>query len=258
MIYTVRNLKYSYQSDAPVLGGINLDIKEGNLLTVLGRNGAGKSTLFSCLLGLRKGYEGEIKLCGREVKDLREKDIASIVGYVPQTNIPGFDFTVFEYVLTGCCKNLGLFAHPGKQEEMAAEAAMEKLGIEHLALRSITELSGGERQQAAIARAIASNPKLVIFDEPTAHLDFSHQLEVLKIIKALTEKGFSAVISTHDPNHSLVLGGDVALFDNSGKLSCGTSAEMLTEEKLNAVYGGNIKIRYMEEFKRNVCIYPKI
>ncbi len=258
MIYTVRNLKYSYQNDIPVLSGIDLDIKEGSLLTVLGRNGAGKSTLFSCLLGLRKGYEGEIKLYGREVKDLREKDIASVVGYVPQTNTPGFDFTVFEYVLTGCCVNLGLFSQPGRQEERAAETAMEKLGIEHLAQRSITELSGGERQQAAIARAIASNPKLVIFDEPTAHLDFSHQMEVLRIIKTLTEKGFSAVISTHDPNHSLILGGEVALFDNCGKLSYGTSTEMLTEEKLNSVYGGDIKIRYMEEFKRNVCVYPKL
>lgn len=258
MIYEVRDLKYAYKKGCPVLNGIGLSIREGQILTVLGKNGAGKSTLFSCLLGLRDSYEGSILLHGKEVKTLKEKEIASHVGYVPQAGVQNFDFTVFEYVLMGCSAGLGLFSRPGKKEEQAAEKALDLLGIRELSGRSIRELSGGERQQAAIARAIVSEPELVIFDEPAAHLDQANQMQVLRIIKNLADRGFAAVMSTHDPNHAMLLGGDAALFDNSGCLSFGSAAEMLTEEKLAAVYGSDLKVRYLEEFDRNVCVYPEL
>ena len=258
MIYELKDLKFSYIKGFPVLNGISLSIREGQVLTVLGRNGAGKSTLFSCLLGLSDGYEGSILLNGREVRSLKEKEIASVVGYVPQVGNPAFDYTVFDYVLMGCSAGLRLFSRPGKKEEQATWKAMEALEITSLSGRNIRELSGGERQQASIARAIASEPELVIFDEPAAHLDQANQMQVLRIIKDLSERGFSAVMSTHDPNHALLLGGEVALFDNSGHISTGSATEMLTEKKLDAVYGSDLKIRYMEEFHRNVCIFPEL
>lgn len=258
MIYEVKNLKFAYPKQENVINGVNLSLSEGELLCVLGRNGAGKSTLFSCLLGLLKPYEGTILLENKEIKDLREKDIASIVSYVPQNNNSTFEFSVFDYVLMGCAANIGIFSRPGKAEEKAVLQALDIMGLTSFAYRSFSELSGGERQQVAIARAIASNPKVILFDEPTAHLDYSNQIKVLKIIKGLSEKGFAVAVTTHDPNHAMLLKGSVALFDGKGGLECGREEELITEEKLQKVYGTDLRIRYIEEFKRNVCLYPSL
>lgn len=257
MIYEVSNLKFSYGKNR-VLDGVDLSLDESELLCVLGRNGSGKSTLFSCLLGLLKPEEGSIKLCGKELKDMKEKEIAAYASFVPQNITSSFGFTVFEYVLTGFAASLGLFTHPSMENKNAVIDTLEMMGIAHLQDRIITELSGGERQQVAIARALVSNPKLILFDEPTAHLDYSNQIKVLRIIKDLSSKGYAIGITTHDPNHAILLGGRVALLDGDGHINAGSSEEMLTEEKLKALYGDDLKIRYIDEFKRNVCIYPKI
>lgn len=258
MIYQTDNLKFSYDGKIKVLNGINLSLDEGELLCVLGRNGSGKSTFFACLLGLLKPMEGSIILDGKKLSDLKEREIASIVSFVPQNNNPAFGFTAFEYVLMGCAAKLGLFSRPGKEEERMAEEALELLGIADLKERVVTELSGGERQQLAIARAVASKPRVILFDEPTAHLDYSNQIKVLKMIKALSKEGYAVVVTTHDPNHAIMLDGMVALFDGKGNAKSGRAEELVTEENLCRIYGSELKIRYMEEFRRNVCVYPSI
>ena len=135
---------------------------------------------------------------------------------------------------------------------------MEMLGISHLAARNYSELSGGERQQAAIARAVAAGPKAVLFDEPTAHLDVGNQVRVLRIIKALSENGFAVAVTTHDPNHALLLGGKAAIFDRTWGVVSGSVEEMVTEEKLRALYGEKLILRYLEELGRSVCISPNL
>lgn len=258
MIYQVDNLKFSYDNRALVLNNVDLGLDEGQLLCVLGRNGSGKSTFFGCLLGLLKPMEGTIILDGRKLSEMKERDIAGIVSFVPQNNNPAFGFTAFEYVLMGCAARLSLFSRPGKEEEKMAEEALELLGISEFKDRVVTELSGGERQQLAIARAVASKPKAILFDEPTAHLDYSNQIKVLKMIKALSKKGYAIAVTTHDPNHAIVLEGRVALFDGKGGVKTGTADELITEENLCRIYGSDLKIRYMEEFRRNVCVYPSL
>ena len=258
MIYKIQNLKYSYDGERQVLDGANLELKEGELLTVLGRNGAGKSTLFSCMLGLLKPYEGNILLDGKEISSLKERDIASLVSYVPQTHSPAFGYTVFDFVLMGCASKVGMFSKPGQAEERAALNALDMLGMIDFADRFYGELSGGEMQQIAIARALASNPKAILFDEPTSHLDYTNQIKVLKIIKKLSGQGFAIAVTTHDPNHALLLDGSIALFDAKGTVESGSVKDLVTEEKLINIYGSDLKIRYSEEFKRNVCIYPSL
>ena len=258
MLYEVSNLKYSYRNHKEVLSGVNLKLSEGELLCVLGRNGSGKSTLFSCLLGLLKPYEGSIKLQGKELSFMKEREIASVASYVPQQSVSSFGFTVFEYVLMGCASSVGLFAHPGKQEISQAWGALELMGISDYKDRIITELSGGERQQVTIARALASNPKVIMFDEPTAHLDYANQIKVLRVIKKLSSEGYAIAVTTHDPNHAILLGGMVALLDGNGGLKLGNSSAMLTEDMLSKIYGSDLKIRNIDEFKRNVCLYPNL
>ncbi len=259
MIYFVDNIRFSYRPSLPVvLNGVSLTLEEGDVLTIMGRNGAGKSTLMKCMLGLLKPQQGEVCLCGEKVSLLKPRFIASQVGYVPQNHVPAFGYTVFDYVLMGCASKIGMMSHPGRQEKKDTEKALEMLDISHLKTRKYNELSGGERQQAMISRAIVGKPKAVLFDEPTAHLDVGNQVKVLRIIKSLSETGFAVAITAHDPNHALLLGGKVAIFDREGGVVCGNVEEMVTEEKLRALYGEKLMLRYLEELGRRVCISPNL
>ena len=259
IIFNINKLSFSYSSlEHKVLDEVNLQIAEGDVLSILGRNGAGKSTLLNCMLGLLKPQSGDISLLGSNLDGLSERKIASIVGYVPQTHIPAFGHTVFDFVQMGCASRIGLFSHPGKKERNDTFKALSELGIEQLSSRPYTELSGGERQQATIARAIVANPRIVLFDEPTAHLDFGNQLRVLRIIKQLSSKGFAVVITTHNPDHAILLGGRAAIIDRQGHITAGTTEDILTEDSLKNVYGTDLKLKYIEEFGRKVCVYPNL
>ena len=259
MIYEIENLTFSYRAGlAPVFTDVNLTLREGELLSILGRNGAGKSTLFGCMMGLHRPQTGTVRLCGKDLSSMNEKQISRLAGYVPQNHSSTFAYTVFEYVLMGCASRIGLLSHPGAKEKESARRAIAQMGIENLSDRVFSELSGGERQQVTIARAIAAEPKVILFDEPTSHLDFSNQIKVLRIIKDLSDSGYSVVVTTHDPNHALLLGGSVAVFDRDGTVRTGKVDDLVTEDSLKSVYGSDMRIRYMEEFDRNICIYPSL
>ena len=259
VIYSIRGLSFSYPSlGHKVLNDVSIDISEGEVLSVLGRNGAGKSTLLNCMLGLNKPQKGDILLYGKNLRDMSEREIAGIVGYVPQTHTPAFGHTVFDFVQMGCACRIGLFSRPGSKERCDTAAVLSEMGINKLASHPYTELSGGERQQAVIARAIVSHPRIILFDEPTAHLDLGNQLRVLKLIKQFSEKGFAVVITTHNPDHSLLLGGSTAILDNDGRLSFGKTDEIVTTERLKNVYGSNLSIEYNEQLGRRVCLLPNL
>lgn len=259
MIYELHDLHFAYRTGAPeVLQGVSLDLVEGQLLTILGCNGSGKSTLFGCMLGLLKPQSGSILLCGDELTKLAPRTIASRVGYVPQSHTPTFDYTVFEFVLMGCAARVGLLSQPGAEERRRADEAIERMELTALRNRPYTELSGGERQMVTIARAIAAHPRAILFDEPTSHLDFGNQVKVLRVIRDLSADGYAVVVTTHDPNHALLLGGQTVLFDGTGAAAVGSPDTILTEERLSALYGAELKLRYVDELERSVCLYPKL
>jgi len=259
MIYEINDLSYQYPGrEKPVFEHVSLTLKEGELLTILGRNGCGKSTLFACMLGLLRGTAGSIRLDGAEIGSLSPKKIAELVGYVPQEHAPAFPYSVFEFVLMGCASGVGLMSHPGKKEEDMAERAIRRMGLSYLKDRPYTELSGGERQQVTIARAIAAEPRVVLFDEPTAHLDFGKQVQAMGIIRELSRSGYSVVVTTHDPNQAFLLGGKTAVFTGTEGVITGDPAELLTEERLKGIYGTELKLKYMEDLGREICMYPKL
>lgn len=259
MIYEVNNLSFRYPTSSRlILDDVSLTLGEGEILTVLGPNGAGKSTLLRCMLGLLKPQKGEIKLCGSVLSEMSERQRAACVGYVQQTQGTSFGYTVFDYVLMGRSPFLRLFERPGEEDRDIAKKALSNMGIEHLSERSINELSGGERQQAMIARVIVGKPKAVLLDEPTAHLDYGNQLRTLRMIKKLKEEGFGVILTTHDPNHPLLLGGRTAIVDRSGKLTVGDTADTVTEDILRRVYGTELRLSFMPEAGRMVCTYPEI
>lgn len=259
MLYDIQDLHFSYRPNSPeILRGINLSIRKGEILTILGRNGAGKSTLFSCMLGSRKFRQGSIRIQGKPIQEMTEREIASAAGFVPQSHSPAFSYSVEEFVLMGCAAKIGLFSAPGEKEKERARQAMEKMEITHLAHRPYTELSGGERQQAIIARAIVGQPQIILFDEPTSHLDFANQGKVLRIVKKLSEDGYAVAITTHDPNHALLLGGNTAILKENGQLIWGPTETIVTQENLQQVYGPDICLRPLPEMGRSICVFPRL
>jgi iron complex transport system ATP-binding protein len=258
-IFDIENVSFSYPYlERKVLDGVSLKISEGEVLSILGRNGSGKSTLLNCMLGILKPQSGEILLSGKSLRDMTERGIAAVIGYVPQNHVPAFGYTVFDFVQMGCASRIGLFSHPGRKESDDTAAILSEMEIGQLADRPYTELSGGEMQQAVIARAIVSRPRIVLFDEPTAHLDFGNQLRVLRLIKSLSEKGFAVVITTHNPDHAMLLGGRAAILDRAGHLISGKVEEIITEASLKDVYSSDLRLKYIEEFGRKVCVYPNL
>lgn len=259
MIYTIKNLHFSYTSRGPeVLKGVDFSIGQGEICSMLGKNGSGKTTLFACMLGLKKPKKGSIHIQGKDIHSLSEREIAKVASYVPQSHHPAFSYTVEEFIVMGCAANISLLSGPGEKECKKAQLAMEKLDISHLSHRPYTDLSGGERQQVTIARAIVAKPKIILFDEPTAHLDFANQVKVLRIIKNLSREGYAVLMSTHDPNHALLLGGNTAIMDGKGKLTWGETSQIITQDSLESVYGRDICLRQWPELGRSVCLFPDI
>lgn len=259
MIYEVEKLHFTYPgSGREVLGGVSLTLEEGEILTLLGCNGAGKSTLLRLMLNLLQPQSGSVKLCGSPISEMSARAVAGLVSYVQQTQPSSFAYTVENYVLMGRAPLLGLMQKPGKADHAAALEAMERMGILALKDKPCTELSGGEYQQAMIARAIVRKPRAILFDEPTAHLDSGNQLRVLRIIKQLAASGYAVVVTTHNPDHAILLGGSTAVFSRDGSLKKGKTEDIVTEETLKNVYDTNLLLRYIPELERVVCIYPNL
>jgi len=255
---TVRDLSFSYPGSRLILDRITMTVKPGQIVSVLGPNGSGKSTLLGCLCNLLTPAGGEICLNGRPIPTMAQREIAQIVGYVPQSIEPSFAFTVTEYVITGCAPSMSLFGRPSKEHYDIAAGAIRHMGIEHLAERSYMNLSGGERQLAALARALAQRPDFILLDEPVAHLDCGNQIKVLRLIRRLADEGYGILLTTHNPDHALLLGGMAALLNRQGRLSFGPTEDILKQEVLTELYGTDLKISWVEELSRTVCIAPKL
>ncbi|MCL4798183.1 MAG: ABC transporter ATP-binding protein [Burkholderiales bacterium] len=220
---------------------VGFTLAAGEALAVLGPNGGGKTTLFRTLLGLLPRHGGEILLDGRALEDWDRRSLARTLGYVPQQHAGYFNFTVREAVLMGRTAHVGLFATPAEADRAAAAEAIEALGIGPLADRIYTRISGGERQLALIARALAQGPRLLVMDEPTASLDFGNQALVLRQIRALAARGIGVIFSTHDPDHALACADRVMLLKD-GVLALGAPHEAISPESLERLYGVHVDV----------------
>ena len=243
-VLTVENLSFNYFKGPVIFSEVGFDLKAGRILTILGANGAGKSTLLNCIAGQLRQKTGAIYLDGMNARDMSFRDIATLIGYVPQIQNPTYAYPVLEYVVMGRTPYLGTFAMPEKTDYDLAEKALARLNILHLIEKPYTEISGGERQMVTIARAITQEPKIIMLDEPTAHLDYGNQMRTIKLIKSLSEEGYAVIFTTHIPDHPLFLGGDVAMFTDgkAGKtVTVGDADSVLTDESLSALYSAPVK-----------------
>ena len=245
VVIEAHDIHFAYRG-RPVLSGASLALRAGELVCLLGANGAGKSTLLKIMLGLLPPGKGSVLADGRPLPGLARRDLARLVAYVPQVHAAPFPYTIAEVVLMGRLPANGLFRAPGEADRKAAGRAMGHLGIEHLAERAYTEVSGGERQMALIARALAQEARLLIMDEPLAGLDYGHQLRLLARLESLAAEGYGVLMTTHDPDQPLTGHGGgcdrVAMLTQGRIAADGPPAQVLTPEAVNRLYGVNVEL----------------
>lgn len=213
---TVKHAAFSYDGRNELFSDLSFSLAAGEVLTILGRNGIGKTTFLRCLLGILPWTRGECMVDGQRPDPAAVSDV---IGYVPQSHAPAFPYTVFEMVMMGRARRIGLFRTP-----------------------AATELSGGQLQMVYIARALAVEPKLMILDEPEAHLDFHNQMIVLRLLKKLsTEQNMTIVMNTHSPENALKI-SDKSLLMRRGEQLFGPTESLLVEENLRRFYDIDCRI----------------
>ena len=222
--------------------GISFSLGAGEVMCVLGPNGGGKTTLFRTLLGLLPRHEGSVFVSSDALETLSRGEIARRIGYVPQGHTAYFAFTVREFVLMGRTAHLGAFASPAAKDFSVASRALESLGIAALADRPVTEISGGERQLALVARALAQEPRLMVLDEPTASLDFGNQVRVLERIAALAGQGIAILFSSHDPDHAFLCAHRALLLAEGRALEVGRPEDVIRPDTLERMYRVSVQV----------------
>lgn len=240
------------RSPRPVLDNLHFSVRQGEFLGIIGPNGSGKTSLLNLLGRLVRPQAGTIRLFGEDLGVLKPSAIARMIGVVPQDGRPTFAFSVLETVLMGRFPHHeahGLFATVagrGWECETDREIAwqgMRDTGVAHLADRSIDTLSGGEWQRVLIARALTQEPRVMLLDEPTAHLDLQHQADICALLRTLNEsRGLTVVLVSHDLNLASQYCDRLLLLHERRIAACGSVQEVLSRDVLRTTYGCDVLI----------------
>jgi len=238
----VRQVCFSY-FDGMILHDINLSIRDGEMVGLLGPNGSGKTTLIKLVSGVLKPSRGQVNLDGHRVSQLSRKAIARWVAVVPQQFHMPFAFTVREVVTLGRIPFIKPFADESEADRRLVTNALELVGISDLAQRRFDELSGGERQKVILAMALAQQPEILLLDEPIAHLDITHQVEILEMVRSLNlERGLTVVAAMHDLNLA-ALYFDRLILLKEGRIYCdGTPSQVLTVDRIREVFSASVGV----------------
>ena len=240
----VKDLSFRYSRRAPlVLRGVSLSLENGSIGVLLAKNGAGKSTLFKVILGIHPPLAGEILFDGRDLLKLSRRERAKLIAYVPQSISFGA-LSVFDTVRSGRIAYFGF--RSGQEDEAVVWRILDEMGLAEFAARNVEELSGGERQKIAIARALAQEPRMLIFDEPTGNLDIANEQLIVQQAKKLAgEKGISILTSLHDLNQALSLGDRFFLMKN-GVIRYAGDAAVMTADAICDTFDAQVRILEIE------------
>jgi iron complex transport system ATP-binding protein len=226
-----------------VLSGISLDVLSGEVLGIVGPNGCGKSTLIKGITRVIPLAGGDIFIDDKSLLTLSQNEIARHVAVVPQSASLPEAFTAFEIVLMGRTPHMGFLQYEGQKDIDIAVKAMKLTDTFDLAERRAGELSGGEKQRLTIARALAQQPRIILLDEPTSHLDINYQIETLELISGLTKKdGMAVLAALHDLNLAAQYCDRIIMLDNGKIFAEGTAEEVVTAINVKQVYGADVYI----------------
>lgn len=232
-----------------LLNDISFTVEPGRMYCLMGANGCGKTTLINCILGMHRQDSGVVYVGGGDARKLKPAELAARAAFVPQNHEKTFPYTVEQIVMMGRTVYADGLRGPGDDERLIAAEVMRQTGIEHLADRPYTQISGGELQLVMLARALAQQTPVIIMDEPSAHLDFRNELVFMETVADLIRgKGTAVLMATHSPNHPFFFercGIDTRVLALAGgRLRyTGAPSEILTEERISEIYG--IKARVL-------------
>ena len=266
LLLKVENIAYSYataskdsNNEKNIFSDVSFELFKGEILSILGPNGTGKSTLLNCIAGLLKINRGKIMYGDTSIEELTYKERSRFLGYVSQNVHIEYDYSVRDYIVMGRAPHLRMLEKPGKEDYYLVDRAIEELGIEKLRNKSSRMLSGGEKQMISIAKVMVQEPEIIIFDEPTSALDYGNQLKIMKLIRSLSGKGFTVIMTTHDPNQVILLDSKVGIMNREGHFEIGEKySDIMKEETLSSLYRTDIKMVYVEELGRTICASKKI
>jgi iron complex transport system ATP-binding protein len=232
----VRKLSFAYRKPVNVLAKVSFEFEKGQILTILGPNGCGKTTLLKAILGFLPIAGGSVFINGAPVESYSRSLLAKLLAYVPQSAPGVYPYKVRDMVLMGrtCRRRWGGF---DREDPKIAARASAQVGVETLADRAVTELSGGQRQLVIIARALAQDSQFILMDEPTTGLDLSNQAMVLKAMKRLhEEEKVSFLLTTHHPEQAVFLGGQALMIKMGRVVATGTAKNLATPKALEDLY----------------------
>lgn len=239
----IENLSYGWAGREPLFAKLGFELKDGEIIAILGPNGIGKTTLLRSLMGFIPLQEGHIFLDNKDMKEIPEKEKWKQIAYVPQAKAPAFGLTSLEMVVLGRNAHINSVSSPKKKDYEMAEALLQKLGVGHLRDKAVNAISGGELQMVLIARALITEPRLLILDEPESNLDFRNQLKILMTIRELAEKrNIACIFNTHYPQHAFRIANKALLLGHNSFWKFGDSSEVLTAEQLRTTFGVDVAI----------------
>ena len=240
MSLSVQRLSFSYGTRT-ILDEISFEVVPGAFCALLGPNGSGKSTLVKAIAGVHRPRSGAVAVEGKRTSTLSRRELAKVVGYVPQAGDAPFDLTVREAVMLGRTPHFGLA--PGAQDRVKVEDAIVRMGLSDIAEQSMSELSGGQAQRALIARALGQDTRVLLLDEPTSALDLRYQIETLQLVRRITrEEGISALIAIHDLNHAARYCDQVVVLHGGHLVADGSPGQALQVATLRSVYEVDVEV----------------
>lgn len=237
MRLVVENVAFGYPGREKVLSGVSLAAREGEVLGLLGPNGSGKTTLLRLMCGSLSPQSGQVLLDGRPVSALRPRALARTLALAPQSAPRPEGFTALDVALMGRYAHIPRFGRESAADVEAAKRAMRRTGVEALAERGVEALSGGEWQRVLIARALAQEAAFLLLDEPVSNLDIRYQLEILRLLRALSREGRAVVLVMHDINLAARFCDRLAVLCGGTLRAEGAPGDVLTPALLRDVYG---------------------
>lgn len=233
---TARQLEISY-GETLVVSDLDIHIRKGEITTIIGPNGSGKSTVLKALTRLLKYRSGVVEILKRDLKDYDTKELARLIGVLPQKHTAPPDFTVRDLVGYGRMPHQKWYERNSREDDAIVDWALEVTGTSHLAKKSIRACSGGEQQRVWIAMVLAQQPEILFLDEPTTYLDISHQQETMRLVKRLKrESGIGIVMVLHDLSHALEVSDHIVVIKDGEKYSEGTPLAVITPKMMREVY----------------------
>ena len=247
-------LEYGYDPKYPVLKGIDLRLDKPEFVCIMGPNGVGKSTLIHCINKILKPTGGSVLLDGRDVSEMKLKEVAEHLGYVPATSEDSFPLTVVDTVMVGLQND---FRFGTTKDDLArVYDVLRLMKIEHLAMRNFNELSAGQHQKVVLARGLVRTPPAVLLDEPTSNLDIKHQIEVVKVLSRLPrERGMLVVMISHDINITAKFADRIVMIHDRNIYADGRPEDVLTPENMRTVFNVDARFEYDERGQKTVRLF---